>query len=127
VKVAVLTFNDHTSLLADFGEPVARVKAKMRHLRTTSGTNDWFAIRTAHDMLLRRSEARRVCFVLTDGDGDRAAVRAQCISGAALGITTIGVGIGIGNSVDRVYPVGVKVPDVNALATVALSKIKVAA
>jgi len=126
--VSVVGFSHATSVISEWGEPAARVKSKLRRLNVSGGTNDWYALRIAHDMLLARRETRKVCFVLTDGDGDVRQVMAQCASGANLGITTIGIGIGSANSVDRVYaPNGIKVRDLSSLATVALSRLKLAA
>lgn len=127
VEVAVLTFGCHASVLVPWGQPAARIKAAVRTISDGGGTNDWWGVRVAHEMLAVRPEARKVCMVLTDGDGDKHRVLAQCKQGEALGITTIGVGIGQSNSVDRFYTNPIKVRNVSDLATTALSQIKVAA
>lgn len=127
VEVAVVTFGDAVSTLVDFGATAARIKSMVRRLGSAGSTNDLGAVRYAHQLLLRRPEQRKVCIVLTDGDGHRNAVKRQCDSGQALGITTIGVGIGAQNSVNRWYTNPVKVTDLRDLATTALSQIKVAA
>lgn len=127
VEVAVVSFGDSVSTLVDFGAPAARIKQMVRRLVAVGSTNDFEAVRHAHGMLLRRPEARKVCIVLTDGDGHGMAVKRQCMSGQALGITTIGIGIGTQNSAEKWYTNPVKVANLSDLATTALSQIKVAA
>jgi Mg-chelatase subunit ChlD len=125
VKSAIVTFGSQVSLAAGFD---TRAKAKVRVLeRIGSGgsTNDYAAIRYAHDLLRGRPEARKVCFVLTDGDGNRQAARQQAQAGEALGITTIGVGIK--HNVSGVYTQAVQVNDMADLGRVALGQIKLAA
>jgi hypothetical protein len=63
--------------------------------------------------------------VLTDGEGNPQATRAQCDSGTRLGITTIG--IGIQENVSRVYPNAVRVDKLEDMGTVAFTKLKLAA
>jgi len=125
VKSAIVTFGSMVSLAAGFD---TRAKAKIKTLeRIGSGgsTNDYAAIRYAHDLLRGRPEARKVCFVLTDGDGNRQAARQQAQAGEALGITTIGVGIK--HNVSGVYTQAVQVNDMADLGRVALGQIKLAA
>ena len=127
VTVSVMTFGCNVSVALPFGSPANRIKTAMRRVGDGGGTDDASALRHAHNALLARQEQRKVCFVLTDGNGDFDGVRKQCASGTALGITTIGVGIGWGATVEGVYtnPVNVQTPA--ALATTALKQIKVAA
>lgn len=127
VEVAVVSFGDSISTLVDFGAPAARIKTMTRRLASAGSTNDFEAVRHAHGMLLRRPERRKVCIVLTDGDGHGYAVKRQCLSGQTLGITTIGIGIGKHNKVNQWYTNPVKVVNLSDLATTALSQIKVAA
>jgi cobalamin biosynthesis protein CobT len=89
------------------------------------GTNDYAALNFAHGLLLRRSEERKVCFVLTDGEGSPNATRDQCNAGTRLGITTIG--IGIQENVSRVYPNAVQVNNLADMGTVAFNRLKLAA
>jgi Mg-chelatase subunit ChlD len=125
VKSAIVTFGSMVSLAAGFD---TRAKAKIKTLERIGdggSTNDYAAIRYAHDLLRGRPEARKVCFVLTDGDGNRQAARQQAQAGEALGITTIGVGIK--HNVSGVYTQAVQVNDMADLGRVALGQIKLAA
>jgi cobalamin biosynthesis protein CobT len=79
----------------------------------------------AHGLLHRRTEQRKVCFVLTDGEGSPKATHDQCLSGSRLGITTIG--IGIQENVSHVYPNAVRVDKLEDMGTVAFTKLKLAA
>jgi hypothetical protein len=128
VAVCVMTFGSYVSVAVPFGAPATRAKALMRQVCDRGeGTEDSASLRHAHGLLLARPEARRVCFVLTDGNGDRAGVKAQCASGAALGITTVGVGIGYAADVHGIYTNPIKVTNLSDLATTALKQIKVVA
>ena len=125
VATSVVTFNHSISVLKPWAMPVPRSKELLESISPTGSTNDYSALSVAHGLLLRRPEARKVCFVLTDGEGDPDATRAQCHSGARLGVTTIGVGIL--ENVGHVYPNAVYVNNVADLGTVAFNKLKLAA
>ena len=125
VATSVVTFNHSISVLKPWAMPVPRSKELLESISPTGSTNDYSALSFAHSLLLRRPEARKVCFVLTDGEGDPDATRAQCYSGARLGVTTIGVGIL--ENVGHVYPNAVYVNNVADLGTVAFNKLKLAA
>jgi hypothetical protein len=127
VDVAVLAFGSQTAVLAGFGEPFKRTSDKLRRVVDQASTNDYFGVRYSHDMLLRHSAERKVCFVLTDGEGHKSATSHQCRVGKNLGITTIGIGIRA--NVHAVFgrENSIRVDDMSSLATVALSKIKLAA
>lgn len=125
VATSVVTFNHSISVLKPWAMPVPRSKELLESISPTGSTNDYSALSFAHSLLLRRPEARKVCFVLTDGEGDPDATRAQCHSGARLGVTTIGVGIL--ENVGHVYPNAVYVNNVADLGTVAFNKLKLAA
>jgi len=127
VQVEVVTFGVVASVLCPFGTPAARIKHAVRCVDNEGDTNDSVALRLAHERIYTRPEQRKVVFVLTDGDGKGAAVRAQCKAGAALGITTIAIGIGERNQADVWYTNAIKVVDPADLASAALSQIKVAA
>ena len=88
-------------------------------------TNDYYAVRLCHEMLHKRSEARKVLFVVTDGDGDTQATTAQVAAGTRLGITTIGIGLQL--SIKHVYPNSVTVRNIDDLATTSFKQIKLAA
>lgn len=125
VATSVVTFSHYVSILKPWAMPVPRTKMLLESVSVGGNTNDYAALSHAHSLLLHRPEARRVCFVLTDGDGDPAATREQCLTGARLGITTIG--IGIREDVSHVYPNAVTVNDVADLGTIAFTKLKLAA
>jgi cobalamin biosynthesis protein CobT len=125
VSTAVLTFGCETAVLKGFNAPAKRLVADVPRIRPAGGTNDYFAVRLAHEMLLGRTEKRKVCFVITDGRGDVADTTAQVKSGANLGITTIGIGIKA--NVADIYPNNVRVDEVQALGKMAFDKIKLAA
>lgn len=122
VATAVLTFGDYVGESVPFGTRPARAKTILSKVCQGGGTNDYVAVRHAHDMLRRRPEFRKICFVITDGAGHRTATRQQCESGEAFGIKTIGVGIGF--DVSGVYPDAVCIDKVEDLAQVSFQKIK---
>jgi Mg-chelatase subunit ChlD len=125
VKTAVLTFGCSVSLAAGFDDRLAVKRDALSRLGDGGSTNDFAAIRHAHDLLRVRPEQRKVCFVLTDGDGNVDEARRQAEGGETFGITTVGVGICHG--VSHVYPKAVRVDAPADLARVALGQIKLAA
>ena len=125
VATAVVTFGSNCGLLKPFSLPVKKTLPLLRDLDNGGDTNDYFGLAYAHELLRGRPEARKVAFVLTDGDGNRQATKEQARSGTALGITT--VGIGIKHDVSDVYPINVRVNDVADLGSVAFTKLKLAA
>jgi len=125
VAVAVVAFDNHVSLPVPFGTPVKRAVELISRLDDNGSTNDYLAIRYAHELLLGRRENRKVVLSLTDGEGLPMAARLQCEIGERLGITTIG--IGIQEDVSRVYPRAIKIDNLEDLATVSFKQIKLAA
>lgn len=125
VPTSVVTFSGVVSTLKPWNTPYQRVKPLLECVACSGGTNDYAALNFAHGMLLRRPEARKVCFVLTDGEGAPYATHDQCNAGSRLGITTIG--IGIQENVSHVYPNAVRVNNLNDMGTVAFNKLKLAA
>jgi hypothetical protein len=127
VDVAILGFDNDLYRLRDFGStPALKTRATLERIRTGGSTNDYAAIRLAHQMLLRHHATRRVAFVLGDGVGDRANASRQVRQGENLGISTIGIGIGY--DVRSVYGAGsVRVDRPADLGRVAFQKIKGAA
>lgn len=125
VNTAVVTFGDNASVVKKFGTPFKRSLPLLQAVKGAGGTNDFFALRYAHDMLLGRREERKICFVITDGDGNRAAVKQQANAGRNLGITTIG--IGIFNDISATYGQGITINDINDLGTATFKQIKLAA
>lgn len=125
VATAVVTFGSNCGLLKPFSLPVKKTVPLLRSLGNGGDTNDYFGLAYAHELLRGRPEARKVAFVLTDGDGNRQATKEQARAGTALGITT--VGIGIKHDVSEVYPINVRVNNVADLGSVAFTKLKLAA
>lgn len=128
VQVAVTSFASEASLVTPFGVPAAKVRQTLSRLGTGGDTNDYAAVRQATDMLLPRSEERKVIFVVTDGESTPILTRnckEQCRAAQALGITVIGVGIGI--DVSHVYPNSIRINSVSDLGNTVFTKIKLAA
>jgi Mg-chelatase subunit ChlD len=125
VNTAVVTFGDNASVVKKFGTPFKRSLPLLQAVKGGGGTNDFFALRYAHDMLLGRHEERKICFVITDGDGNRAAVKQQANAGRNLGITTIG--IGIFNDISATYGQGITINSIADLGTATFKQIKLAA
>ncbi len=127
VDVAILGFDHDLYRLRDFGStPALKTRATLERVRTGGSTNDYAAIRLAHQMLLRHHATRRVAFVLGDGVGDRVNAARQVKQGENLGIVTIGIGIGY--DVRGVYGSGsVRVDSPADLGRVAFQKMKGAA
>lgn len=125
VATAVTVFGDDSGVLKPFNTPTVKILNALRGLRSAGGTNDYIAVRHAHTMLLNRPESRKVCFVITDGEGDYDSTREQCLAAERLGVTTIGVGIEL--NVSQTYPQCIEINDVQDLATVSFNRIKLAA
>ncbi len=125
VATCVLTFGSKTAVIKPFGEHATKAKSKVASLTNGGNTNDYFAVRYAHKLLLNRPEQRKIAFVITDGQGKPQFVREQCKVGERLGITTIGVGIEL--DVSGVYPQAVMVRDASDLGAVSFKQIKLAA
>lgn len=124
VATCVITFGSSSAVLKPFGEHPLKTAARLDGLRTGGSTNDYFAVRYAHKLLLQRPEERKITFVITDGVGRAKFVREQCEAGERLGVTTIGVGIEM--NVSHIYPNAVNVTDMAELATVSFKQIKLA-
>jgi cobalamin biosynthesis protein CobT len=125
VDVCVMAFSSVCSIVKPWAMSFRKGMARMHRLKVEGGTRDYAALRHAHALLLRHPAQRRVVFSLSDGDGDVTAARAQNISAAALGITTIGVGIR--HDVSAVYPQAVRVDNLADLGQVMFKHIKLAA
>lgn len=125
VKTMVVTFGSAVSILKPWTMPVPRALENIAQVGSGTNTNDYAALRFCHEQLHGRPESRKVVFVITDGQGEEDAVRAQCESGVNLGITTVGVGIAL--DVSTSYPVSVRVKDAANLGEVAFKQIKLAA
>lgn len=126
VKVAVVTFGTSFSVLKPFESPsIRRHLDDLSRLGDGGGTNDYHALRFAHELLAMRPEQRKVVFSLTDGYGDVQSSVAQIEQGNRLGITTVGVGIL--DDVSGVYKNSIHVTSMDDLATASFKQIKLAA
>jgi Mg-chelatase subunit ChlD len=125
VAVSVITFGSKTSVLKDWATHPRKLDARLPLVSSGGDTNDYFAIRFAHEMLHKRPEQRKVVFAITDGVGQPQDTRAQVDAGSRLGIST--VGIGIQHDVTRVYPNAVRVDRLADMATASFKQIKLAA
>ena len=125
VATCVLTFGSQTAVIKPFSENPLKTIEKIKGVRSGGSTNDYFAVRYAHKLLLQRPEQRKIAFVITDGIGSADKVRKQCEVGDRLGITTIGVGIE--QRVNGIYTNAVHVNDMADLAAVSFKQIKLAA
>ena len=126
VKTCLMTFGDKVAVQKDFNVPTKRVIGNLSLIGDSGGTADFDAVRYAQTLLFKRPEQRKVVFVITDGEsGDGVALRAQIASGEALGVTTIGVGLGV--NLSGVYSKSVKVNDSSDIGSVSFKQIKLAA
>lgn len=124
VATCVLTFGSSTAVIKPWSEHHTKVAARLNGLRDGGGTNDYFAVRYAHKLLLNRPEQRKIAMIITDGQGRPGYVKKQCADGARLGVTTIG--IGIQTDVSSVYPNAVRVKVASDLGAVSFKQIKLA-
>jgi cobalamin biosynthesis protein CobT len=122
VESALLSFGSAVSTIKPFSKNSKRVASLLPRLGDGGGTNDYTALLHAHSLLHPRQTQRKVCFVLTDGEGNVRDTKAQALSGANLGITTIG--IGIKHDVSHIYQHAVRVSRAADLGTAMFSKIK---
>ena len=125
VDTALLTFGDEVGVAKKFSDNAKKTIDALRNTSSGGCTNDYFAVRYAHELLHGHSAQRKVCFVLTDGEGNVSETKAQVDSGENLGITTIG--LGIQQNVSNVYKHNVTVRDVHSIGSVAFNKIKLVA
>ena len=123
-EVMVAAFGRTVCKVADWGAPTVKVAKALEYVPDNGLTNDARAIRFCGDLLLKRSEQRRILFVLTDGNGDLELARANVDTLERLGITVIGVGIGL--DVSNVYKNNIRVNNANALASASFKQIKLA-
>lgn len=124
VATCVLTFGSSTAVVKPWSEHHVKVAPRLNALRDGGGTNDYFAVRYAHKLLLNRPEQRKIAIVITDGQGKPAYVKNQCAVGERLGVTTIGIGIQM--NVSSIYPNAVNVKTASDLGAVSFKQIKLA-
>ena len=125
VKVAVVAFGSNVYEVKPFEMNRRKANVLLGQVMAAGGTNDYSALRYAHQMLVKRTENRKLSFVITDGRGDPPAVRQQVKSGTALGITTIG--IGIKEDVSDIYTNAVEIHNAKEIGDVSFKQIKLAA
>ena len=125
VATALVTFDDYTSVLKPWNMNARKAITLLESIDGMGGSDDATALAHVHNMLYRRPEQRRLCFVLTDGQGDIAQAKAQVASAARLGVTTIGIGINA--DVSHVYPNHVQIDSLEDLGRVTFTKLKLAA
>jgi nitric oxide reductase activation protein len=123
-EVLVAAFGRTVCKVADWSAPTVKVAKSLERVPDNGSTNDAAAIRFCGDLLLKRSEERRILFVLTDGEGDGQMARANVDTLERLGVTVIGIGIGL--DVSGVYPNNVRVNDATSLASASFKQIKLA-
>lgn len=124
VNVCVIAFHSYASVLLPFGTNYRKANGILSRLKTGGNTNDYFGVRHAHKLLSERDEQRKVCFVLSDGDGHIYRTRKQVEVGKRMGITTIG--IGIKHDVSNVYEQSIKVNELKDLGVATFKQIKLA-
>jgi cobalamin biosynthesis protein CobT len=125
VATALVTFDDYTSVLKPWNMNARKAITLLESIDGMGGSDDATALMHVHNMLYRRPEQRRLCFVLTDGQGDIRQAKAQVASAARLGVTTIGIGINA--DVSHVYPNHVQIDSLDDLGRVTFTKLKLAA
>ena len=128
VATSVVTFGTRVSMLKPFSMAKAKALPLIQRLWTGSDNSDSQALRYAHDLLLTRSEQRKVVFIIADGGvdiADQKRCMQQAKSGERLGITTIGIGIHA--DLSRMYPNNVRIDSLDELANASFKQIKLAA
>lgn len=119
----VLCFGTHTRTLKRFGQPWRQILPTMRRLGNEGHTNDYHALRTAHDALLQHPAQRRVVLAITDGQGNVSQTSEQREAGERLGIRHLCIGIQEDAS-PAWGKASVMIKSPRDLATVALSKLR---
>ena len=125
VATSLVTFDDYTSVLKPWNMNARKAITLLESIDGQGGSDDATALAHVHNMLYRRPEQRRLCFVLTDGQGNIQEAKAQVASAARLGVTTIGIGINA--DVSHVYPNNVQIDSLDDLGRVTFTKLKLAA
>jgi len=125
VKVAIHTFGSDTAVFKPFDMPTPKAMQQLARVGAGGGTNDYTALRYAHEALHYRPEERKAVFVITDGIGDVDSTKAQVKAGEALGIST--VGIGIAHDVAHIYQKSIRIDNAADLANASFKQIKLAA
>lgn len=85
-QTMVIAFGERTHVVKAWTQNWRSIAPRLQSAATEGDTNDFHALRLAHDHLLQHPAQRRVVFALTDGEGNQYETRQQRISGEALGI-----------------------------------------
>jgi cobalamin biosynthesis protein CobT len=125
VAVAIIGFSDNVSVLKPFEMNSFNGENVLRKTKLDNSTNDYLAIRYGHELLQSRGEARKVLFMLTDGEGAMSESQLQIESGNRVGITTVGIGIGV--DISDTYKTNLLVKNADDLGNASFSKIKLVA
>lgn len=125
VSTCILTFGSRIAVLKDWNDSIGQTRQRLSLIDHGGSTNDYQCVRYAHQLLLNRHEKRKLCIVITDGDGWGDAVGDQIKVGTRLGVTTLGIGISL--DVSRTYDQHINVDDVADLGVATFKNIKLAA
>ena len=92
-QTMVIGFGTDTHTIKGWNQNWRTVAQIIKRIRLEGDTNDWHALRLAHQHLLLQPAARRVVFALTDGIGNQYATHTQREAGERLGIQHYALGI----------------------------------
>lgn len=128
VATSIVTFGSYVSLFKPWNMSKTKAVGYLKHIDDGRDNSDSQALRYAHQLLLNRPERRKVAFVLADGGVDAKEAKrtmSQSLSGARLGITTIG--IGIQETLKHMYTNNIQIDSLDDLANASFKQIKIAA
>jgi len=126
VSTSLIAYGSKVSVIKRWTDGLPVTRDRLSKIASQGSTHTFIAMRHAHELLMARPEARKVCIVLTDGECNAPFdSKHQVQVGKALGITTIGIGISL--DVSRVFPEHINVRDVKDLAEATFKQIKLAA
>ena len=94
-QTMLLGFGHETFTLKTWGQPWRQTLPVLRSIYVEGDTNDWHALRMAHDALHQHHAERKVVLAITDGQGNMYRTAQQRQAGEALGIRHYGIGIGM--------------------------------
>lgn len=125
-QTMVIAFGEKTHVVKTWAQNWRSIAPRLQSAATEGDTNDFHALRLAHDHLLQHPAQRRVVFALTDGEGNQYETRQQRISGEKLGIQHWC--LGIQHDASHTWgPSTIRIDKVADLGRVAFQQIKQAA
>ena len=125
-QTMVIAFGERTHVVKAWAQTWRSIAPRLQSVATEGDTNDFHALRLAHDHLLQHPAQRRVVFALTDGEGNQYETRQQRISGENLGIQHWC--LGIQHDASHTWgPSTIRIDKVADLGRVAFQQIKRAA